>query len=89
MRTRLLLALPLTLTLHGCFFVWIPGSLIQAAADGITGSEGNHCVSANAKVGDPIRLSDSTLWKVESLSGTSTRCQHPANPIRARLSPAY
>lgn len=85
--SRLLLALPLTLASQGCWFVFIPGSLIQAASDGITGAEGNHCVSTAAKVGDSIRLSDSTMWKVESLSGTSVRCQHPSQPIRARLSP--
>lgn len=86
-RLRFLVFAPLLL-LQGCWFVFIPGSLVQAAADGITGAEGNHCVNERAKVGDYINLTDGTRWKVESLSGTSTRCQHPAHPIRARLSPA-
>lgn len=76
------------LLLQGCWFVFIPGSLIDATADAITGAEGRHCVSERATVGDYINLTDGTRWKVESLSGTSTRCQHPAHPIRAKLSPA-
>lgn len=84
---RVLVLAPLPL-LGGCWFVFIPGGLIQAAADGITGAEGSHCVHERAKVGDYIQLTDGTRWKVESLSGTSSRCQHPAHPIRARLSPA-
>lgn len=88
MRARLLLALPLTLALQGCWFVFIPGSLIQAASDGITGAEGSHCVGSSAKVGDRTTLPDGTVWTVASLSGTSTRCQHPSMPIRAKLTPA-
>jgi hypothetical protein len=74
--------------LQGCFFVWIPGSLMQAAGDAITGAEGNHCVATTATVGSAIRLPDGTQWKVESLSGTSARCQRPEQPIRAKLAPA-
>jgi hypothetical protein len=42
----------LSVPLSGCFFVFIPGSLIQQVSDGITGAEGEHCVSRVAKVGD-------------------------------------
>jgi hypothetical protein len=69
------------LMLQGCWFVFIPGSLIQAASDGITGAEGNHC----AKVGDRIRLPGGGHGTVKSLSGTSIRCQQTELPIRALL----
>lgn len=85
---KVLLVLPCAALLQGCWFVFIPGSVVQAVTDGITGAEGNHCVTAFAKVGDRINLTDGTPWKVESLSGTSIKCQHPSFPIRARLTPA-
>lgn len=88
MRRLRFLALAPLLLLQGCWFVFIPGSLIQAASDGLSGAEGSHCVHERAQVGDFLQLTDGTRWKVESLSGTSTRCAHPAYPIRARLSPA-
>lgn len=71
--------------LSGCFFVWIPGSLIQKVSDGITGSEGEHCVSRSAQVGDRISLPDGKVATVKSLSGTSVRCTKPEMPIRAAL----
>lgn len=85
---RALYVLPLVLSLQGCFFVFIPGSLIQAAGDSLTGAEGNHCVATTATVGSSIRLADGSLWRVVSLSGTSSRCQQADLPIRAKLSPA-
>jgi hypothetical protein len=60
---------------------------MNAAADGISGAQGDHCVNTYAKVGDTITLPNGTLWKVESLSGTSYRCQNAAMPIRAKLTP--
>lgn len=75
-----LLALPLS----GCF-VFIPGSVVGGVSDAITGSKGEHCVSRAAKVGDTIRLYDGRLFRVESLSGTSSRCNDAALPIRAEL----
>lgn len=87
MKLRLLCIAPVLL-LQGCWFVFIPGSLIEAAADGITGAEGQHCVNSEAKVGDTIKLTDGTNWKVLSLSGTSNRCRNPAHPVRAKLTPA-
>ena len=71
--------------LSGCWFVFIPGSLIQKVSDGITGAEGEHCVSRAAKVGDTINLPGGGRGIVKSLSGTSVRCTHPEMPIRAAL----
>jgi hypothetical protein len=85
MRTAKLLALLPLLLLQGCWFVFIPASVINAAADGLSGAEGEHCVSAQAKVGDVIRLDSGGLWKVESLSGASYRCREAIYPVRARL----
>lgn len=71
--------------LSGCWFVFIPGSLVQKASDAITGAEGEHCVTREAKVGDVIRLADGRTGTVKSLSGTSVRCGDPNMPIRAAL----
>lgn len=71
--------------LSGCFFVFIPGSLIAKASDGLTGAEGEHCVSRSAKVGDKIRTPDGKVYTVQSLSGTSSRCTNADIPIRAAL----
>jgi hypothetical protein len=67
------------------FFI-IPGGLISGIADKMTGAEGEHCVAASARLGDRIRVGD-TQWVVKSLSGTSSRCNAPQFPIRARLEP--
>ncbi len=77
----LLIALPLS----GCWFVFIPGSLIQKASDSITGAEGEHCVGSTAKVGDRIKLPDGQIAIVQSLSGASSRCPNESMPIRAAL----
>lgn len=82
---RIAVILLLTLQLGGCWFVFIPGSLIQKASDGVTGAEGDHCVGRVAKVGDRIKLSNGTLGVVQSLSGTSVRCTNETMPIRASL----
>ncbi len=71
--------------LAGCFFVFIPGSLLQRASDGITGAEGEHCVPAAARVGDRIALPNGTTGEIKSLSGTSMRCKNEERPIRARI----
>jgi hypothetical protein len=76
-----------SLSLQGCWAVFIPGSVISAVADSVTGAEGTHCVAANAQVGGKIKLSDGSLWTVKSLSGTSTRCTNSDLPIRAMLIP--
>jgi hypothetical protein len=77
--------LALTFSVQGCFFIYIPGSVISGVSDSITGSEGSHCVGPNAKVGDKIRLPGGGIGTVQSLSGTSVRCTNPEKPIRALL----
>jgi len=67
------------------FFFFIPGSVVGKITDGITGSEGENCVSSDAKVGGQIRLSNGEIKTVKSLSGTSTRCADAQFPIRALL----
>lgn len=76
----------LAASLQGCFFVFIPGSVMAAASDKITGAEGDHCVSDQAKVGDKITI-NGQHFTVKSLSGTSSRCQQAIYPIRALLAP--
>ena len=71
--------------LSGCFFIWIPGSVIQGVKDAATGAEGKNCVSQVAKVGDTMRLPDGSTGTVKSLSGTSSLCTNPALPIRALI----
>ena len=79
---RILLLIPLILSLQGCFwfFIWTPGM-----SDALTGAEGRHCVGTSAQVGSQIKLSDGRMATVESLSGTSTRCRNENRPIRAKL----
>ena len=75
----------LFLPISGCF-VYIPGSVISAVSDGITGDEGEHCVAATAKIGDAVSLPGGGRGTVVSLSGNSIRCKDNSIPIRARLS---
>lgn len=71
--------------LAGCF-VFIPGQVVGAISDTITGDKGEHCVSRAAKVGDLVRDPfTGLLYSVTSLSGTSSRCNNPAIPVRAEL----
>lgn len=81
----LAVGLMLALLLQGCFFIFIPGSVIDAASDAVTGAQGNNCVTAGAKVGDRVHLLNGTYGTVVSLSGTSVRCTQPELPIRALL----
>lgn len=67
------------------FFFFLPGSVTGKIADSITGSEGENCVSSEAKVGGQIRLANGEIKTVKSLSGTSTRCADAQFPIRALL----
>jgi hypothetical protein len=70
------------LSLQGCL-VFIPGKVVGAISDGMTGAEGESCVSQNAKVGDKIRMPYNGIGVVKSLSGTSIRCTNSEMPIRA------
>lgn len=71
--------------LGGCFFIFIPGSVMSAAGDAITGSKGDHCVVETTKVGDRVRGPDGTTYEIKSLSGKSTRCTNAFQPVRAEL----
>jgi hypothetical protein len=82
---HLLFFLALTLPFQGCFFFFIPGSVISSVSDAITGSEGSNCVGEKAKVGDKVRLPGGGVGTIKSLSGTSVRCTNPEMPIRALL----
>ena len=78
---RILLLIPIVLSLQGCFFFfWTSGM-----TDALTGAEGDHCVGTAAQVGSQIKLHDGRMATVESLSGTSTRCRNEVLPIRAKL----
>ncbi len=81
---RLIATVALCTQLSGCFFIWIPGSLIQKASDGITGARGEHCVGRAAVVGERINFG-AAIGTVKSLSGESVRCTNPAHPIRAEV----
>jgi hypothetical protein len=70
------------------FFIFIPGSAIDAIGDAITGATGDHCVKDSAVVGDKVKLSDGSVHEIQKLSGTSPRCQNSQLPIRALLGPA-
>lgn len=78
---KLALVMLLILPLSGCWFVFIPGSAIQAVADGLSGNEGQHCVGEHAKVGDRVSRNgySGTVKKIEGYSG---RCGNQT-PVRA------
>lgn len=78
---RALVAVILCSQLSGCFFVFIPGALI----DKMSGSEGEHCVGAASKVGDRISIPGSGVGTIESVSGSSMRCTDARFPIRAKI----
>lgn len=70
--------------LTGCWFIFIPGSVISAASDALSGAEGENCVASHIKVGDRIKLDNGSIGTVKSLSGSSTRCQG-VYPVRAKI----
>ena len=82
---KIFLISTLALSLHGCWAVFIPGSVIDSASDAITGSEGKNCVGESATVGSRIQIPGQPAATVKSLSGTSVRCKDPRYPIRAAL----
>lgn len=83
MKVLTIAALAVCTQLSGCWFVFIPGSLIAKASDAVTGAEGDHCVGSAVKVGDRTRSASGQVAVVKSLSGTSVRCTNPEQPIRA------
>lgn len=71
--------------LSGCF-VFIPGQVVGAVSDAITGDKGEHCVARGTKVGDSVNLGFNRVGLVEYVSETpSSRCRDPMMPMRAAL----
>lgn len=71
--------------LSGCF-VFIPGSVVDAVGDAITGDRGEHCVPRGTKVGDRVNIGFNRIGLVEFVSETpSSRCQDSMMPMRAAL----
>jgi hypothetical protein len=75
----------LSTSAHAWFFFFIPGSLSRSASDAMTGAKGNLCVGEKIEVGHTFTSSSGNTAKVLSLSGTSSICQNPAQPIRAEI----
>jgi hypothetical protein len=71
--------------LSGCFFVFIPGSLISKAADAMSGEAGDNCIVEGAKVGDILKTDAGESGTVVAISGKSSRCTDPRRPIRATV----
>ena len=67
------------------FFFFIPGSVTRKIGDALTGSEGENCVAATAKVGDKLTSYAGNTATIVSLSGTSSTCRDEKLPIRAKL----
>ena len=84
-RKAIALAAVVSLTLQGCFFFVIPGSVTGKISDAVTGAKGANCVSATNKIGDKIRGPDGSIGTIKSLSGTSSRCTDARYPIRAEI----
>lgn len=74
------------LSLQGCFAVIpIPGPVMDAGHDTLTGERGNNCIPDTLKVGDHIRLPNGSMGTITEISGRSTRCVEPGLPIRATI----
>lgn len=77
---RVMVAGALCMSLQGCWFVYIPGSLI----DRVTGNAGNLCVAETVRVGDRVTMGNGTTRVIEAISGVSYRCKSDARiPILA------
>jgi len=83
--TTLALLAVTALSLQGCFFFVIPGSVTAKISDAVTGAKGANCVAVTVKVGDRVRMADGSIGMVKSLSGTSSRCTDAERPIRAEI----
>ncbi len=75
----------LALNLSGCFFVFIPGSVVESVSDSFTGAQGEHCITEAAKAGDTVRLVSGEYATIKSVSGHSFRCRNATFPVRALL----
>ena len=83
---RLIVVAALVMPLGGCFFFYIPGSVIESIGDSLSGTTGKNCVSESSSVGSPVKMSDGRIGKIQKIEGISGRCQNPALPIRAVVS---
>lgn len=80
------IGLGISFNANAWFFFFLPGSATRAIGDAFTGAKGNICVKDTYKVGDVITSPNTgNTATILSLSGTSSICQNPANPIRAEL----
>ena len=67
------------------FFFFIPGPVIDAIGDAISGAEGENCVPATARVGDKMLMPGGKVGEIRSISGSTYRCSNPDLPLRARV----
>lgn len=74
----------ISVSLSGCL-IFIPGSVVGAVTDAITGDEGAHCVPATAYVGQRVNMPYGGSGVIKSISGKSLRCQDPEKPHRALI----
>jgi hypothetical protein len=61
--------------LQGCFFFYIPGSVLSSL------SGWNACAGENVQVGQRLKYVDGRMGTVERVSGRSERCQDGKIPI--------
>lgn len=80
---RLGLLVSLVLSLSGCWFVFIPGSMVSSMGDALSGNTGQYCVGESAAVGSMVKMPDGRIGAVQKLEGASSRCSNTALPIRA------
>lgn len=85
MRKALIAAVLASSQLTGCF-IFIPGSVVGAVTDTITGDRGEHCVPRGTVVGQRINLGFNRVGVVEYVGKTpSSRCRDSMMPMRAAL----
>lgn len=84
---RAITALATTTMLQGCFMVIvpIPGPVVGAISDTVTGQFGAWCINRTYQPGAHIRTPDGALGTVKAISGPSSRCPDPEKPIRAEI----
>jgi len=72
---RLAIVVLLASTLQGCFFFYIPGSMLSGG--------GNTCATEAVAEGGRIKHADGRVGTVSKLYGRSERCQDGRRPILA------
>lgn len=85
MRKALIAAVLASSQLTGCF-IFIPGPVVGAVADSLTGDRGEHCVPRGTVVGQRVDLGFNRVGVVEFVSKTpSSRCTDSLMPMRAAI----